>query len=77
MQIPPHFHADPNYIHVLTLLLLIVASSKWQIHVHVAIVVKTSQLPVLSVDHPQQYKPMLLPVKNGRLILTCKCTYYT
>ena len=28
-------------------------------------------------DHPQQYKTMLLPVKNGRLILTCKCTYYT
>ena len=28
-------------------------------------------------DHPQQYLTMLLPVKNGRLILTCKCTYYT
>ena len=23
-------------------------------------------------DHPQQYKTMLLPVRNGRLILTCK-----
>ena len=28
-------------------------------------------------DHPEQYHTMLLPVKNGRLILTCKCTYYT
>ena len=28
-------------------------------------------------DHPQQYKTMLLPVKNGWLILTCKCTNYT
>ena len=26
-------------------------------------------------DHPQQYKKMLFLVKNGRLILTCKCTY--
>ena len=25
-------------------------------------------------NHPQQYKTMLLPVKNGQLILTCKCT---
>ena len=29
-------------------------------------------------DHTQQYKTMLiLPVKNGWLILTCKCTYCT
>ena len=27
-------------------------------------------------DHPEQYQTMLLPVKNGRLLLTCKCTYY-
>ena len=63
---------------------------QWQ----VAIVVKTSELPVLTVDpyvhtgafltcfycnfdHPEQYKTMLLPVKNGWLILTSKCTYYT
>ena len=56
--------------------------------------VKTSQLPVLTVDpnvhmgafltalychfdDPEQYQTMLLPVKNSRLILTCKCTYYT
>ena len=25
--------------------------------------------------HPQQYKTVLLLVKNGRLILTCKCAY--
>ena len=25
-------------------------------------------------DHPEQYQTMLLPVKNSRLILTCKCT---
>ena len=25
-------------------------------------------------DHPEQYQTMLLPVNNGRLILTCKCT---
>ena len=28
-------------------------------------------------DHPEQHQTMLLPVKNSRLILTCKCTYYT
>ena len=28
-------------------------------------------------DHPEQYQTMLLPVKNGRLTLTCKCTNYT
>ena len=28
-------------------------------------------------DHPEQYQTMLLPVKNSRLILTCKRTYYT
>ena len=28
-------------------------------------------------DHPQLHKLMLLPVKNGRLILTCKCTCFT
>ena len=29
------------------------------------------------LDHPEQYQTMLLPDKNSRLILTCKCTYYT
>ena len=49
-------------------------------------VVKTTQLAVLSVDpnvHTgafvtgfdcEQYQTMLLPVKNDRLILTCKYT---
>ena len=62
------------------------------LYVKIAVEVKTSQLPVLTVDpnvhtgafltgfychfdHPEQYQTMLLPVTNGRLILTCKCTY--
>ena len=66
------------------------AALQWQ----VAVVVKITQLPVLTVDqdvhtgsffngfychfdHPQQYKTMFSPDKNGQLILTCKCTYYT
>ena len=64
-----------------------IAALQWQ----VALVVKISKLPVLTVDpnvhteifftgfdchfdHPQQYKTMFLPVKDGRLILTHKCT---
>ena len=59
------------------------------LQVEIAVEVKISQLPVLTVDpnvhtgafltafycHFDQYKTMLLPVKNSRIILTCKCTY--